>query len=398
MLTFLVVSAFFGSRNSKHRLVLVFAAAVWGCGNSVTKVGAPTTVAGGNGAVYGSEFLGIHSELRRADLRLGVLGRSRAKEDGDLDDLTRAARASDFADLDILVRLAAAEIERAGVEKGSRAQRDLASAAQNLERALVIEEHFAPALNQLALLHLVRATKMAEEAAGQRGQTAAEPLCTGDLVSRGPGSHRNTLELAMSICLQTVREHPTYAPIHNTLGLVELEFRDAAAAMTEFEYATRLDPSYLDAQSNLAAVLLAARNFEAAERAYDRIVDLSTGDYDAHLGRALARRGQITESNFGSQVKSVESDLERCIELDPERPEAYYDDAILTEQFKLKVTPKEKAKSVMDQARSLFDTFIIKAAGHPEYAREVRLAKKRRYDIGGARMPRVVPDCSPGKP
>jgi len=143
-----------------------------------------------------------------------------------------------------------------------------------------------------------------------------------------------------------------------------------------------LDPAYSDAQTNLAASLLSARNFEAAERAYSRLIDLRFDDYEAHLGRALARRGQINDANFRAQVASVESDLERCKELDPERPEAYYNDAILTERFKAVAAPTGKATSVLEQARSLFDTFIAKAGERPEYAREVRLAKRRVRDLG----------------
>ncbi len=124
------------------------------------------------------------------------------------------------------------------------------------------------------------------------------------------------------------------------------------------------------------------RNFEAAERAYSRLLDLRFDDYEAHLGRALARRGQINDANFRAQVASVESDLERCKELDPERPEAYYNDAILTERFKAVAAPTSKATSVLEQARSLFDTFIAKAGERPEYAREVRLAKQRVRDLG----------------
>jgi tetratricopeptide (TPR) repeat protein len=397
------VSALVGSRFSKHCLTVALAfvsvAAVCGCGSSAAKARAPSIAAvTTQAAAYGTEFMGTRPPLHRTDTRLGAVPRLRAKEQLDraVDDLARAARASDFADLDGLVRLAAAQIERAGVEKSAAAGRDLADAAQNLGRALVIEEHFAPALNQLALLHLARAANAADRAAAERGAAKAERRCTSP-ERGGPAPlprDRETLELAMGIGLRTVREHPTYAPIHNTLGLIELELDHVAAAMREFEEATFLDPSYLDAYSNLAVMHLFTRNFQAAERAYDRILDFSNRDYDAYLGRALARRGQVTESNFGSQVKSVEADLERCIELDPNRPEAYYNDAILTEQFKLRVTPKEKAKSVIDQARSLFDTFIVKAAGHPEYAREVRLAKRRRYDIGSAR---VVSDCSPGE-
>jgi hypothetical protein len=128
----------------------------------------------------------------------------------------------------------------------------------------------------------------------------------------------------------------------------------------------------------LAASLL-TRRFEAAERAYDRARCFQR--LRGPPGRALARRGQINDANFRAQVASVDSDLERCKELDPDRPEAYYNQAILAERFQVTVAPTEKATSALERARSLFDTFIAKAAERPEYAREIRLAKQRVRDL-----------------
>jgi tetratricopeptide (TPR) repeat protein len=181
----------------------------------------------------------------------------------------------------------------------------------------------------------------------------------------------------MGICVQTIREEPTYAQIRNTAGLVAFELRDMPSAIGHFEAAANLDPENLDAQANLAAALLSAGRYEAAERSYDRALDLQADDYEAYLGRALARRGQITASNFGAQVESVESDLERAKELDPERPDAYYDDAIFNEHFKAPGVPRDRTMSVLRRARSLFGTFLAKAGQRPEYATEVRLAKQR---------------------
>jgi hypothetical protein len=303
----------------------------------------------------GALSIDTNPKLDRVQVRLTVPERrGRERLDRAVALLSRNARETGYTDLGVLVDLAAREIERASLDSGKSADRDLESAEASLVRVLAIDEHSAPALNQLALLHLARAR--------MRG--------------------RPELELAMGVCIRATREHPTYAPLRNTAGLVEFELRGGAGAIREFQVAVTLDPAYSDAQTNLAASLLSTRNFEAAELAYSRLIDLRFDDYEAHLGRALARRGQINDANFRAQVASVESDLERCKELDPERPEAYYNDAILTERFKVVAAPTGKATSMLEQARSLFDTFIAKAGERPEYAREVRLAKQRVRDLG----------------
>ena len=59
-------------------------------------------------------------------------------------------------------------------------------------------------------------------------------------------------------------------------------------------------------------------------------------DYDAHLGLALALRGQIDDSNYDKQVAAVQSELDACKKLDAARPDAYFNEGILTQEYKAK--------------------------------------------------------------
>jgi tetratricopeptide (TPR) repeat protein len=308
--------------------------------------------------------------------------------DGSVAAMSQAAVESGFTDIGVLVDLSARQIERASVVDGRDPKGDMTRAEENLARALVIDPHSAPALNELALLHLAKARRLSGEKGQEELRCADAKPSSYTAVTAGVRG-RQELEAAMGICLRGVREHPTDAAFRNTAGLVELELRDAKAAIGQFDRAVSLSPTYADAHANLAASLLSVRQYDAAERVYDRMIALGidgadranrANDYEAHLGRALARRGQINGSNFRTQVASVESDLEHCKQLDPERPEAYYSDAILTEQLRALAGPTEQ-DSVLQRARSLFDTFIAKAGERPEYAKEVRLAKRRVRDI-----------------
>jgi tetratricopeptide (TPR) repeat protein len=330
--------------------------------------------------------------LYRGQVRLTVLQAHHDRHDlaQAVGELSAVALDSGFSDVSGLVQLAAVEVEHGSALSEDDARPLFASAARHLGRALTVDEQSAPALNQLALLHLARA----KPAAHRQASSPDEPRCRKEraaarLVERPAATSRKELELAMGVCLQGMREHPTYGAIRNTAGLVEYELRNVAGAIRNFEAAADLDPTSLEARANLAAALLAARKFEAAERAYDAALLLSADDYEAHLGRALARRGQINAKNFTAQVESVESDLERCKALDPERPEAYYDDAVLNEKFKAPGAPREKTISALKRARLLFDTFLAKAGERPEYAAEVRLAKQRLRDIAAP----GVTDC-----
>ena len=59
-------------------------------------------------------------------------------------------------------------------------------------------------------------------------------------------------------------------------------------------------------------------------------------DYDAHLGLALALRGQIDDSNYDAQVAAVQAELDACKKIDGARPDAYYNEGILTQEYKAK--------------------------------------------------------------
>jgi tetratricopeptide (TPR) repeat protein len=283
----------------------------------------------------------------------------RDRLDGSYAALSRRAGETSFSDFKVLVELSAIEIRRASLGgAGSDADLDRAE-----------DESSAAAANELALLHLVRATRLPDARRAASG--------CGDV-------GRRELELAMGTLLRATREHPADPALRNTTGLVRFQLGDASGAVQEFERAVSLDSGNAEAQTNLAVALLGTEQFAAAERAYDRVLALRADDYEAHLGRALARRGQINGANLATQVASVESDLERCKELDPERPEAYFNDALLTEEYKATAAPIDKV-AVLERARSLFDTFIAKAAGRPEYANEVRLAKRRVRELAPGR-------------
>jgi tetratricopeptide (TPR) repeat protein len=327
--------------------------------------------------------------------RLTMLESYRNRQDLDqaIEELAQEALGSAYTEVNTLIALATREIERGAVVDRSDAMRDLTDAARNLSRVLTMDEQSAAAKNQVAMLHLARAKSVAALRPVPTVERDCQERGTARLAERPATPNRHELELAMGICVQTMREEPTFAPIHNTAGLLAFELRDIHAAIDHFTVAAALDPQYLEAQANLAATLLSTGQFEAAERSYDRALGLRGDDYEAYLGRALARRGQITASNFGAQVESVESDLERCKELDPDRPDAYYDDAIFNEHFKAPGVPRDRTMSVLRRARSLFDTFLAKAGERPQYATEVRLAKQRVRGGGAGPLSAAGPRC-----
>jgi tetratricopeptide (TPR) repeat protein len=252
---------------------------------------------------------------------------------------------------------------------------DFDCAKLNLQRALAIDDGYMPAFNQLALYYFGSAKKKA--GSGKKfGRTIATNAA---LAKRGDVQQ---LELAALVCSQAVRKNPGYAPIHNTSGLILNELGQVNTAVKEFSSAAQLDPHFFEALMNLAAINLSFRGFDKAEGSYRKALEMHQNDYDAHLGLALALRGQIDDSNYDKQVAAVQAEIDACKKIDPARPDSYFNEGILTQEYKAKgAGAKEKTIGVYQQAKQIFFTFIDKASGKPEYEGAIKKAKERMQDM-----------------
>ena len=253
---------------------------------------------------------------------------------------------------------------------------DFDCAKLNLQRALAIDDGYMPAFNQLALYYFGSAKKKASGGGRKFGRTIATNAA---LAKRGDVQQ---LELAALVCSQAVRKTPTYAPIHNTSGLILNELGQVNTAVKEFQAAAQFDPHFFEAQMNLAAINLSFRGFDKAEGAYRKALEMHPNDYDAHLGLALALRGQIDDSNYDKQVAAVQAELDACKKIDNARPDAYFNEGILTQEYKAKgAGGTDKAVAVYQQAKTVFQTFMEKAGGKSEYDGAVKKTKERMQDI-----------------
>jgi tetratricopeptide (TPR) repeat protein len=312
------------------------------------------------------------------------------KVDGDVNAaisaLEQAVADASFQNVPALVNLAMFQMQRDSDMVGANCQarsggkdvtlQDFDCAKLNLQRALAIDDGYMPAFNQLALYYFGAAKKKGATGGKRFGRTIATNAALG---KRGDVQQ---LELAALVCSQAVHKSQSYAPIHNTSGLILNELGQVNSAVKEFQTAAQLDPHFFEAQMNLAAINLSFRGFDKAEGAYRHALEMHLNDYDAHLGLALALRGQIDESNYDKQVAAVQAEIDACKKIDPARPDAYFNEGILTQEYKAKgAGALEKSLAVYDQATAIFQDFIEKASGKPEYDGAIKKAKERLQDI-----------------
>src|SRR5690606_11977537 len=167
-----------------------------------------------------------------------------------------------------------------------------------------IDDGYQPAFNQLALYYLELAKQRAVTKKGRKGSKVSQ-------------ADVQQLELAALVCSQAIRKDPSYAPIHNTAGLIQVELQNINGAVQEFQTAIRLDPTFFEAQMNFAAINLSFRGFKAAEEAYRAALKIQPDDYDARLGLALAIRGQIDDANFDQYVAAAQAELDHAKKIAP---------------------------------------------------------------------------------
>jgi tetratricopeptide (TPR) repeat protein len=293
----------------------------------------------------------------RVQLALFAFADSGEKDvDKAIAEMKKAVADSKFQNVEALVNQARLEMKRGNNVSDSDGANDFERAKRNLQRALAVEDAYMPAFNQLAIYYL--------ETAKQRGGEKRSRVARGARTSK---TDTQALELAALVCSQAIQKNPSYAAVHNTAGLISVELGNLNAAVESFGRARRLDPNFFEAHMNYAAVNMQFRGFAQAEEAYKQAIRVRPKDYDAHLGLALAIRGQIDDTNFDAKLAEAQAMIDKAKAIDPNRPEAYYNEGILTQGFRAKAGDNS-AEPALKKAIELFKTFAAKAQGKPEFA------------------------------
>jgi tetratricopeptide (TPR) repeat protein len=317
--------------------------------------------------------LNLDTKFHHARVQLALYD-LKEKGDGAMEpvilELQQAVADAQFQNVQALVNLAMLQMKRRSTHTDQDGANDFDRAKKNLQRALAIDDSYQPAFNQLALYYF----EMAKQKAGRSGKAKTATF------TKTKKADQAQLELAALVCQQAIAKNPNYAAIHNTAGLIQVELQVINSAVQEFQTAAKLDPTFFEAQMNYAAVNLSFRGFKQAEDAYRNALKVRPNDYDAHLGLALAIRGQINDSNFDKYVADAQKELDECKRLAPDRAETLYNEAILTQEYKAK-GGGANAVPMLEQAAGIFDAFVSKAGSAPEFAAAVKRSKDRAQDI-----------------
>ena len=255
-----------------------------------------------------------------------------------------------------------------------QSESEVREALNNLRRALAIESDYLPAFNQMALLYFNQAE-----------------------------SNRQMLDLAEVVCRQAQLINGNYAPIYNTWGLINARQGNIIAALAKFQRAFALDPDFFEAYMNFGQLTLGFRGYEDAQGAFTQARRLRGQDYDATIGLGAAQRGL-------TMFDEAEASYRAAIEIDAQRPEAYFNLGLLYQDF------KGGQPADLQRATQFYEQFTQRAGTQRTFADAVeavsRTCRRRpqRPNTGGggastsrrARRQREgrsewVGDCRPGR-
>jgi tetratricopeptide (TPR) repeat protein len=134
------------------------------------------------------------------------------------------------------------------------------------------------------------------------------------------------LELAQLVLAKAVQQNPKEPAIYNALAVLALRQGKAQEAFAQFDQAVSLDPSYIDARFNKAAVLLDAGDYARAKAELATIVEKRPDDYAAGVALGVAHRGL---KDFAEAKRTWDRVIKEAPRRSTPRADAMFDVAIL---------------------------------------------------------------------
>jgi tetratricopeptide (TPR) repeat protein len=133
-------------------------------------------------------------------------------------------------------------------------------------------------------------------------------------------------ELAQLVLVKATELDAKDPAIYNAFAVLALRQGKAQEAFDRFDQAVSLDPAYLDARFNKAAVLLDAGDYPRAKTELTTIVEKRPDDYAAYVSLGVAQRGL---KDFQTAKATWERVIKEAPRRSPQRADAMFDVAIL---------------------------------------------------------------------
>ena len=179
------------------------------------------------------------------------------------------------------------------------------------------------------------------------------------------------LRLASIVCKQATTIDPNYAPVYNTWGLIKVKEGNIIGALSNFERAFTLSGRFFEAYMNFGSITLSFRGYEDARKAFAKAKALNSKSYEARIGLGVALRGL-------DQIEQAEAEYNGAKEIDAQRPDAFFNLGLLYQDYKGGTIPD------MQKAKGYFGEFLSRAGGRQAYSTMTEQAQRRTKNIDDA--------------
>lgn len=173
-------------------------------------------------------------------------------------------------------------------------------------------------------------------------------------------------ELAKLVLAKAVELDAKEPSIYNAQALLALAHGKSQEAFDRFDYATSLDPNYVDARMNKASVLISVGDFARAKAELGAVVEKNPDDLSARVALGVAYRGAGAYDQAKAEWQRVAEQAPRRSKI---RGDALFNLAILEMNF----LENEKAAAVA------LDRYLEEAPRkHPKR----KAAQQRKKELG----------------
>jgi len=138
------------------------------------------------------------------------------------------------------------------------------------------------------------------------------------------------LELAQLVLVKASELDAKDPAVYNAFAVLALRQGKAQEAFERFDQAVSLDPSFIDARFNKAAVLLDAGDYARAKAELTTIVEKRPDDYAAYVSLGVAQRGL---KDFAEARKTWDRVIKDAPKRSTPRADAMFDVAILATDY-----------------------------------------------------------------
>ena len=172
------------------------------------------------------------------------------------------------------------------------------------------------------------------------------------LYLEGSDRNKNRLDLAKLLLDEGEKRDGKFAPLHNAFGLLHMKRNSQSQALSSFEKAVALDPSFTEARMNVGNITLGFRKYDVAADQFSEVLKLQKDNYDALIGLGIAQRGL-------NKLDDAEASYKKAIDLDKRKSAAYFNLGVLYKDFRANAANGlPGAQEAYKEARKHFRKFV----------------------------------------